>query len=160
MLLSLIIFTSLKLNAGTGDAAGGSYMSWREILENRFLVPDSPQVKFGNKRVSLLETCTPDGGETIRTKKKIATGNSWINVLTPANERSWEGSVRKYLSTPRIFSKLICFNNNTKDKCEFIQVEEYYPLETIIPVRVSSNTDHSFGRVVFEKEFYLPNCED
>jgi len=139
---------------GIGDSSGGSSYSWKQIMRNNDLVPDTFSVQFEEGvSISYLGTCYIEKTDEIRSKHRIQT----YNRIDLGDDEIFLPGGKKLLYRDRQFQKEIC--GGTQDECEWELIDAAYPLSANVEVRTQPQGDRSFGEVLFKKKYSLPNCK-
>jgi hypothetical protein len=111
------------------------------------------KISFKGHSASILETCYIAESDEFKTLKAIQ-----LFDRTDRGDRTvWTPTEKQHLFTDRVYSSEFCGGRG--DNCTWQNEVQEYPLQAVVPVRAQARGDHSFGKVLFKKNFEVPICD-
>lgn len=141
--LALITTTILALNSNANTYIEGlKKLSWQELAQNYDVTFEGDQLFFGGHIISILNTCMHDE-TTLRTQKKIRIEEQ-------------DGDTFVYVGHDYLYRSIHSYRTMVDGDGT---VDVPYTIQTRRLISVVENDDHFYRRLLFKKEFTVPNCQ-
>jgi len=156
--MKTILLASLLLLSAASFAKIDANSDWDEIMADNYLDVRAPQVFFSADSYtvikSIMETCYLPETNEMRTLDEVIK----YKRVTRSGEEIFVPIGREFLYTAKDYTKLIC-GGSSDNHCEWEEVEMSYKLNAKVEVREQATGDRTFGPLLFEKIFNVPNCQ-